>query len=919
MVVFAGEALDTSRLRGWYPGERAHAPALINMYGTTETTVHLTYLELTAAHAAHKPSPIGVPLGNMRVFVLDAGLCPVPVGVLGELYVAGAGVARGYRGRAALTATRFVACPFVDAETPGIRMYRTGDVGRWTAHGELEFVGRADQQVKIRGFRVEPGEVEAVLAAHPAVAHAVVIARSAPHAADDVADTHLVGYVVLKSPAADPGAPAALAADIRRYAATRLPEFMVPAAVMVLSALPLTAHGKLDRRALPAPEFVSEAAYRGPRDPREEVLATLFAEVLGTDRVGIDDGFFALGGHSLSATRLVARIRTELGIEIPIRAIFDAPTIAQLTQWLATHSGHQTRAPLMPRQRPPRLPLSFAQTRLWFIYKYEGPSATYNIPLAIRFTGTLDTAALTAAIGDIVARHESLRTVFAEADGSPWQQILPAEKVAPPVVAGEVSGGQELAEAVAAAAEHRFDLATQIPIRATLLRVSATEHLVVLVIHHIAGDGASVVPLARDLATTYAARRAGRLPTWSPLPVQYADYTLWQREVLGREDDPDSVLSQQLAYWRRELSGVPEQISLPFDRPRPAERSFRGEVVSFAIDPLLRDQIEQLARETGTTTSMVLQAALAVLLRKLGAGDDIAIGGPIAGRTDEALTDLIGFFANTWVLRVATSGNPPFRQLLEQVAGKALAAYENQDAPFERLVDSLNLSRSTAHHPLFQVSLALQNNPLPKVEFPGLGVDVLPASTHTAKFDLSINLFELPPMPGEPQPIPGTIEYATDLFNHDTVEKFASHYVRILDAVSVDPERRIDQIEIIDAIERDQVVNRWNDTATPIPQATVPELFAAQAARTPDAPAINDDNETLTYRQLDARANHLAARLTTYGARPETIVAVALPRSTRLVTALLAISKTGAAYLPIDPNYPSERTVSHDTTTTRAP
>ncbi|WP_139333315.1 condensation domain-containing protein, partial [Mycobacterium sp. SP-6446] len=387
-----------------------------------------------------------------------------------------------------------------------------------------------------------------------------------------------------------------------------------------------------------------------------------------------------------------------------------------------------------------------------------------------------------------------------------------------------------------------------------------------------------------------------------------ADYTLWQREVLGREDDPDSVLSQQLAYWRRELSGAPEQISLPFDRPRPAERSFRGEVVSFAIDPLLRDQIEQLARETGTTTSMVLQAALAVLLRKLGAGDDIAIGGPIAGRTDEALTDLIGFFANTWVLRVATSGNPPFRQLLEQVAGKALAAYENQDAPFERLVDSLNLSRSTAHHPLFQVSLALQNNPLPKVEFPGLGVDVLPASTHTAKFDLSINLFELPPMPGEPQPIPGTIEYATDLFNHDTVEKFASHYLRILDAVSVDPERRIDQIEIIDAIERDQVVNRWNDTATPIPQATVPELFAAQAARTPDAPAIDDDNETLTYRQLDARANHLAARLTTYGARPETIVAVALPRSTRLVTALLAISKTGAAYLPIDPNYPSERT-----------
>ncbi|WP_139331250.1 condensation domain-containing protein, partial [Mycobacterium sp. IS-1264] len=599
---------------------------------------------------------------------------------------------------------------------------------------------------------------------------------------------------------------------------------------------------------------------------------------------------------------------TELDVEIPIRAIFDAPTVTQLAQWIATHARDQMRPPLMPRQRPPRLPLSFAQTRLWFIYKYEGPSATYNIPLAIRFTGGLDTAALTAAIGDVVTRHESLRTVFAEADGTPWQQILPAETVASPVVAREVSDRQELAAAVAAAAEHRFDLATQIPIRATLLRVSATEHLVVLVIHHIAGDGASVVPLARDLAAAYAARRAGRLPTWTPLPVQYADYTLWQREVLGREDDPDSVLSRQLAYWRRELSGAPERISLPFDRPRPPKRSFRGEIVAFAIDPPLRNRIEQLARQTGTTTSMVLQAALSVLLRKLGAGDDLTIGGPIAGRTDDALTDLIGFFANTWVLRVATSGNPPFGQLLQQVASKALAAYENQDAPFERLVDSLNLSRSTANHPLFQVSLALQNNPLPTVEFPGLGVDVLPASTHTAKFDLSINLFELPPTPGEPQPIPGTIEYATDLFNHETVEKFANHYLRVLDAVSVDPERRIDQIEIIDAVERDQVVNRWNDTATPIPRGSVPELFAAQAARTPQALAVEDDDETLTYHQLDARANHLAAQLTTYGARPETIVAVALPRSTRLVTALLAISKTGAAYLPIDPNYPSERT-----------
>ncbi|HTM83563.1 MAG TPA: condensation domain-containing protein, partial [Mycobacterium sp.] len=500
MVVFGGEALDTSRLRGWYPGERPHAPMLINMYGITEATVHTTHLELAGEHAGLGVSPVGAPLGNWRVFVLDAGLCPVPVGVAGELYIAGAGVARGYRGRAGLTAQRFVACPFGGAGASGARMYRTGDVVRWTAAGLLEYVGRADEQVKIRGFRIEPGEVAAVLAAHPRVAQAVVTTYSA----DDAAEKQLVGYIQPRAEvgadawgvdAGDATGTAELAAEVRRYAATRLPEFMVPAAVMVLESLPLTVNGKVDRRALPAPEFVSGAAYRAPGDPREGVLAALFAEVLKVARVGIDDSFFDLGGHSLSATRLVARIRAELGVEVPIRAIFDAPTVAQLAEWLATHAGEQVRAPLIPRQRPPRMPLSFAQTRLWFIHKFQGPSATYNIPLAIRLTGSLDSAALTAAIGDVVARYESLRTVFAEADGTPWQQILPAEAVDVPVTVTEVSGSQEVAAAVADAALYRFDLAIQIPLRAQLLRVSPTEHVLVLLLHHIAGDGASLTPL----------------------------------------------------------------------------------------------------------------------------------------------------------------------------------------------------------------------------------------------------------------------------------------------------------------------------------------------------------------------------------------------------------------------------------------
>ncbi|WP_371328026.1 amino acid adenylation domain-containing protein [Mycobacterium sp. 1423905.2] len=772
---------------------------------------------------------------------------------------------------------------------------------RWNAEGSLEYVGRADQQVKIRGYRIEPGEVEAVLAAHPRVAQAVVVAHTPPGGTVK----QLVGYVVAQP---NIGTDDELAAEVRRFAGARLPEFMVPAVIMVLDAFPLTVNGKVDRRALPAPEFVSGVAYRAPRDPREEVLAALFAEALGLPRVGIDDGFFDLGGHSLSATRLVARIRAELGVEVPIHVVFDAPRVAQLAEWMATHAGERVRSPLVPRQRPPRMPLSFAQRRLWFIYKFQGPSATYNIPLAMRLTGQLQSAALTAAIWDVIARHESLRTLFAEDEGTPWQRILPPEAIEVPVSMREVAAERDLTRAIAEAAEYPFDLANELPLRATVLRVSATEHVLVLVLHHIAADGASLMPLAQDLASAYAARGAGRPPAWPPLPVQYADYTLWQQEVLGRDDDPDSVLSRQLDYWRRELDGTPEQIALPFDRHRPPEQSFSGELVPFVIAPQLRERIEQRARETGTTPSMLLQAALAVLLRKLGAGDDLTIGGPIAGRTDEALTDLIGLFVNTWVLRVDTSGNPRFVELLEQVSRKALGAYENQDAPFERLVELLNLSRSTSRQPLFQVSFALLNNPLPDVDLFKLEIDILPVHTHSAKFDLSINVIELPATNGQPQPLPGTIEYATDLFDHDTVEKIARQYLRILEAVTADPYARIDLVEIIDAAERELVVGRWNDTAAPIPDATIPELFAAQAARSPDAVAVEDGTRTVTFRELNDRANALAEVLRANGAGLETIIAVALPRSADLVAALLAIVKTGSAYLPIDPSYSSERT-----------
>ena len=471
-----------------------------------------------------------------------------------------------------------------------------------------------------------------------------------------------------------------------------------------------------------------------------------------------------------------------------------------------------------------------------------------------------------------------------------------------------VAGERDLAERLTAVAGYRFDLAVQIPIRAALLRVSGSEHVLVVVVHHIAADGASLVPLARDVARAYAARVAGREPGWDRLPVQYADYTLWQREVLGSEDDPGSVLSAQFAYWRAELAGLPEQVVLPTDRPRPAVQSFRGETVGFTIEAGLRAAVEGLARSRGATVSMVLQSALVVLLHKLGGGDDIVVGGPVAGRTDEVLADLVGFFVNTWVLRVDVSGDPRFVQVLERVRGKALGAYEHQDAPFERLVELLNPARSTAYHPLFQVALALQNNPFPRVEFPGLVVEPVGASTGTAKFDLFVNLTELPSTAAAPRGIEGFVEYAADLFDRGTVEAIAARYVRVLRAMVADPGGRIGRLDVLEPAERERVLWEWNATAVAVPAVTVPGLFAAAAAASPEAVAVSCGDRRWTYRRLDETSNRWARVLISRGVGPESVVAVALPRSVELVVAVLAIGKAGGGYLPIDPEYPSERT-----------
>ena len=573
--------------------------------------------------------------------------------------------------------------------------------------------------------------------------------------------------------------------------------------------------------------------------------------------------------------------------------------------------------------RPSQIPLSFAQRRLWFLNRLEGPNATYTIPLAVRLTGDLDVAALELALGDLMARHESLRTVFPETLGVPHQQVLTLD-AARPRLRVEPIQANDLAEALRSAAAQGFDLAQEPPLRAHLFgldtrqarcgtgeRTAAREHVLLLLLHHIAGDGSSLGPLAHDLGRAYAARRAGTVPADAnalpPLPVQYADYTLWQHDVLGAEHDLDSLIARQLAFWTETLADLPEAIALPADRPRPAIASYRGGRVPLRLDADLHTALLALARGSGTSLFMVLQAGLAALLSRLGAGDDIPIGSPVAGRTDTALDGMVGFFVNTLVLRTDTSGHPTFAELLARVRAGNLAAYSHQDLPFERLVEVLNPARSLSHHPLFQVMLAFQNDAQVNLDLPGLRTAFEDVAVASAKFDLSFALAEERAADGAPAGIAGVLEYASDLFDEATVEAMAARLERLLAAAVASPEAPVGNLDILSADERRTILTTWNDTTRPIPDATIPELFAEQAARTPDAVALIFDNETLSYRELDIRSNQLAHHLRSLGAGPETIVGLCVERSFDMVIALLGILKAGAAYLPLDPDYPPER------------
>ncbi|MDA5280825.1 non-ribosomal peptide synthetase [Streptomyces sp. Isolate_45] len=856
-------------------------------YGPTETTTFALGHVIATDQPVPAHVPVGRPLDNMRVYVLDAALRPVPVSVAGELYIGGAGLARGYTGRRALTAERFVADPFGPA---GARMYRTGDLARWSGDGVVEFVGRADEQVKLRGFRIEPGEIEDRLSRHPDVSQAAVIIRE-----DRPGDKRLVGYVVGAAGAVDTGA-------LKEYLSGELPDYMVPSALLAVASLPLTANGKIDRKALPAPEYASTAGRRAPRDERETVLCALYADVLGVPDVGIDDSFFDLGGHSLLATRLVNRIRTAFGAEVPVRAVFEAPSVAALAARLTDAAAARGR--LAPVERPEVIPLSHAQRRLWFIDSVSDTTGSYNIQLAVRLLGELDEPALREALADVVDRHESLRTVFPAEAGVPRQRILPAGGHAFTLDTLRVTG-TELNEEIRTFAVSDFDLSQDLPLRARLLRSAPREHVLVLVLHHIAGDGSSLAPLARDLGTAYAARVDGRAPEFVPLPVQYADYALWQRRVLGDENDPDSAFGRQLDHWRTALAGLPEELELPFDRPRAAEAGNAGGHVPLQIPAELSREVHRLAAESGASLFMVLHAAVAALLHRLGAGTDIPLGTVVAGRGDEALEELVGFFVNTLVLRTDLSGDPGFLELVERVKATDLAAFSHQDVPFERLVEELNPVRTLSRNPLFQVAISLENNEEADLVLPGLTLAPRPTDAEVAKFDLSFHFGE-ERLPDGTTVLGGRLEYGTALFDRSTAEALADRLVRLLEGAVTDPAAPVGALDLLSARE-ESLLREVNDTARDFPQDTVPALFQARATATPRALALVGGGERLDYAELDARANALARRLIDAGVTPGDRVAILQERSVALVVSTLAVLKAGAAYVPLDARHPVPR------------
>jgi amino acid adenylation domain-containing protein/non-ribosomal peptide synthase protein (TIGR01720 family) len=885
-VLFGGQAVDPESVRRILLGGKPQR--LLHMYGPTETTAWSSWEDVQHVEEGARTVSVGGPTGNQRIYILDSTLQPVPVGVAGEAYVGGHGVVRGYLERPSLTATRFVPDPF--APEPGARMYRTGDKLRWTADGRLEFVGRLDAQVKIRGFRIEPGEIESVLTAHVGVEEARVIVRE-----DEPGEQRLVAYVV-----GEVNGP-----ELREHLRHSLPEYMVPTAFVVMEQLPLTPNGKLDERALPALSAAEGDRYVAPRTPTEEVLAGIFAEVLKVDRAGADDSFFALGGHSLLAMQVVSRVREVFGVELHLRALFEDPTVegmAARVDALRGTGGAADAPPIVPVERDGGLPLSFAQQRLWLIHQMQPWSAAYNVPFALRLRGALDVDALERAVAEIVRRHETLRTRFAWDGGGAVQVIdAPAPVPLPVQDLRDVPAAEREAQAhalAAAEAGRPFDLSAGPLLRGALLRLADDEHVLLLTMHHVICDGWSLGVLAREASALYDAFSRGEPSPLSPLPVQYVDFAAWQRGWLAGE-----VLDAELAWWRGRLAGAPPLLEIATDRPRAAQPGEAGGRVLVTVGAETAEALRALSRASGATLFMTLMAGWQLLLSRYSGQTDVSVGTPIAGRNRLETEGLIGFFVNTLVLRTDLSGNPGFRTLLGRVREATLDAYGHQDVPFERLVEELAPERSLAHSPLFQAVFTLQNNGGDALRLGALQAEPLDAGAGAAKFDLSLTLAE-----SADGTIHGALDYRAELFDAETIERMGEHLGALLQGVAADPDRPVAEVPLLAEDERRQVVEAWNQTDRPFPRdVTLHALFDQHVRERPDAEALAWGDVSLSYAELDARANQLAYHLRRYGVGPDARVGVLLERSLELIVSILAIIKAGGCYVPLDPTYPAER------------
>ncbi|MCK0438396.1 non-ribosomal peptide synthase/polyketide synthase [Gordonia alkaliphila] len=893
-MIFVGEALDFAQVRRWFEDRRRYdgndGPQLNNMYGPTEATVYLTRRELTPEFVdSTLASDIGTELAQSRLYVLDSRLKKVPDGVPGDLYLAGGQLARGYDGRFGLTASRFVADPF---GAPGDRMYQSGDLAIIRGGG-LEFLGRADDQVKVRGYRIELGEVESALE----TAEGVNAAAAAVKQRDGFPE-QLVGYVVGAMP---DGSPLDVA-HVRSAAASKVPDYMVPDVVMVLEQMPLNASGKLDRRALPKPVLASQARYVAPENETEEQLAKIVTEVLGLERVSVTESIFELGGNSLLAAKIVGRASDTLGVYVNMRDIFAAPTVRALGARLG-ELGSALPALTAPETRPDLLPLSLAQERMWFINQFDRDDAAYNIPMTLRVSGDLDLDVLRVAVGDVIARHEVLRTVFADVDGVAVQRISPASDIAAKLDWRVLDSEGQFARAAA----EGFDVTTSWPIRVLVWQTASDEHILGLITHHIAADGESLLPLVSDLVTAYTARRSGKAPQFAPLEIQFADFALWQRSALGSPDTPGTVLGDQLAYWREQLDGLPDVLELPADHQRPARATHHGEQIDFGITPTVADRLTALAREADATPFMVVHAALAVLLARLSATDDIAIATPTAGRGQDVLEPLVGMFVNTLVLRARVDPAMSFRELVEQVRADDLDAYANADIPFEALVNALDPVRSEAFSPLAQVMLSFDpaaSAATAGLEVAGLTIASVPSPVIPAQVDLTVTIASAP----ESEPWSGAVVYATDLFAPSSAQRLADRFVRLLGELTAAPDRPVGDDPILLDGELASLKELSSGPTVDVAVGSIADAVAAHVVSTPEAVAVVFDGREVTYAEFGARVATLARELIAAGVGPETAVGVCIDRSVELLVAVHAVTAAGGQYVPVDPGAPAERT-----------